>query len=485
MRTEMAELIRNDWRTSEKTCLLKEKETTPSFSHKGGHISRLTLSTITVQTTPESQPSSPTWMGDVAACAQILSQTGILTAITDQVRFARARMGTDERIDCVVVLIGDALSGEPPLQAFSERLGPCAGAFMALFERQHVPSRAALSRFLAVLDQCSVEKLRTLFQHDLLARQPCADPGGITDRCGHGWLVADVDGTRKVARQRALPHTESLPAPQRRCDRVCANGHQGRTRGDVVRTRTIVLHAHTHQLLGTVGGAGNGDDRGELLRALAILLQDATQVKIPPERILVRLDGLSGTAAPLCDVLAARLGVRARHTDDHLLDRPAVHAILAGPPAATCPHPESQMTRALCDCPDIPLSPAGPQVRVLVATSPVTADAPSVGEQRAEMVDERFVSTVPAPAFSANDVLDLSLHRGSCETVLSDEDDEHDADRWVSRPPFGQDCFQILAQWLWNLRPTGCAPREPQGMGWCEHLTQEKREKEENRETFR
>ena len=40
------------------------------------------------------------------------------------------------------------------------------------------------------------------------------------------------------------------------------------------------------------------------------------------------------------------------------------------------------------------------------------------------MVYELFVSTLPSPAFTASDVLDLYLHRGSFETVLADEDDE-------------------------------------------------------------
>jgi hypothetical protein len=57
----------------------------------------MTLSTVTVQTTPESQPSTPNWMGEVAAFAQILNQTGILTSITERVRFARARMAHDMR----------------------------------------------------------------------------------------------------------------------------------------------------------------------------------------------------------------------------------------------------------------------------------------------------------------------------------------------------------------------------------------------------
>ena len=77
----------------------------------------MTLSPVTIQTTPDSQPSTPSWMGEVAAFAAVLSQTGILTAITERVRFARARMGTYELIDFVVVLIGYALSGEPTLRA--------------------------------------------------------------------------------------------------------------------------------------------------------------------------------------------------------------------------------------------------------------------------------------------------------------------------------------------------------------------------------
>jgi hypothetical protein len=37
-----------------------------------------------------------------------------------------------------------------------------------------LPHRSTLSRFLAALDQASVEALRSLFQEDLLARKPFA-----------------------------------------------------------------------------------------------------------------------------------------------------------------------------------------------------------------------------------------------------------------------------------------------------------------------
>ncbi len=45
-------------------------------------------------------------MGEVAAFAQVLTHAGILKAIQEQVRFARARFGQYDLIDFVAVLIG-------------------------------------------------------------------------------------------------------------------------------------------------------------------------------------------------------------------------------------------------------------------------------------------------------------------------------------------------------------------------------------------
>ncbi|GHO68323.1 hypothetical protein KSC_072150 [Ktedonobacter sp. SOSP1-52] len=137
----------------------------------------MTRSSVTIQITPEPLPSTPSWMGEVAAFAQVLSHTGILKALQEQVRFARARFGQYDLIDFVAVL---------------------------------------------------------------------------------------------------LPQTDPLPAPHRRFDQVCAPGYHGRKRGEVVRTRTVVLQAHTHQLLGTFGGPGNGDYRGELRRAIGVITSYAT-----------------------------------------------------------------------------------------------------------------------------------------------------------------------------------------------------------------
>jgi hypothetical protein len=98
------------------------------------------------------------------------------------------------------------------------------------------------------------------------------------------------------------------------------------------------------------------------------------------------------------------------------------------------------------------LTPTGPEVRLVVATHGATSSSPVVGVERDGTVYELFVSTFPSPAFTASDVLDLYLHRGSFETVLADEDQEQDSDRWYSHTSCGQEFCQILAQWVWNLR---------------------------------
>jgi hypothetical protein len=196
---------------------------------------------VKVQIDSLSVPATPSWFGEVAVLAHVFTQFGILDTIKQRVQFARARFGHYDTIDFLVVLIGYAVSGERTLEAFFERLHPFASPFMALFGRHSLPCHSTLSRFLAALDQPSVEALRQLFQEDLVARSPFGSPpGGIWDRLGTHWLLADIDATKQAARQRALPQGADLPAPHRRFDRVCAKGYFGRKRGQVGRSRTTV-----------------------------------------------------------------------------------------------------------------------------------------------------------------------------------------------------------------------------------------------------
>src|SRR5260370_9950331 len=109
---------------------------------------------------------------------------------------------------------------------------------MALFAREQLPARSTLSRFLASLTQTAVEALRTLFLEDGLARPLGKErqTGGLVDRAGRERVVFDIDGTREAARQRALPKTPELPAPQRRLGDACASADTPRKRGAGVRS---------------------------------------------------------------------------------------------------------------------------------------------------------------------------------------------------------------------------------------------------------
>src|SRR2546425_4331843 len=415
-------------------------------------MTTIVYSPVTIQTSAQSVPSIPDWFGEITLLAHHLQQQGVLAAIEEQVRFARRRFGRYEVIDFLAVLFGYAISGERTLEAFYVRLQPWESAFMALFGRDRLPARSTLSRFLAALDQAAVENLRTLFLKDLLARPLGKEEqsGGLFDRQGNHYLVFDVDGTREAARQRALPKTADRPAPSRRLRPLCAPGYTGRKRGEVERTRTTVLQTHTHQWLATFGNPGNGEYRAEVRRAVAAIRDYLKAHHHPEERALLRLDGQYGTGAILADL--AGLAYVMRGKDYQLLKRAEIQARLKLPPDQHLQHPESGICRALYDCPDLALGPTQEPCRVVIATHPAPAGKSRVGVTRAGVVYELFLTNLRQNAFTASDIVALYLHRGAFETVLADEDLEQDPDRWCSHAACGQEAWQIISQWVWNLR---------------------------------
>jgi hypothetical protein len=407
---------------------------------------------VKIQTTSESRFSTPSWFGEIVLISRYLRMHGVLSKINEQIRFARKRFGRYEVIDFLAVLFGYAISGEHTLEEFYQRLQPFAVPFMALFERDQLPSRSALSRFLAALTQAPVEALRTLFLDDLLSRPltPDKQTGSLRERAGTSWIVFDIDGTREAARQRALPQTDELPPPFRRLDDVCAPGYRGRKRGEVVRTRTTVSQAHSYQWLGSFGNRGNGRYREELRQGLAAIGQYLTAYQLEASHALLRLDGQYGTGAVLADVAGFAFVTRGKEYS--VLDHPLVQARLHLPPDQIQQRPESQMVRSLYDCPQVPVGPDGVPCRVVVATHPAGKKKSPVGVTRTGVVYELFFTNLPQHAFTACDVVELYLHRGAFEPALSDEDQEIDPDRWCSHSAWGQECWQLVAQWVWNLR---------------------------------
>ena len=85
-----------------------------------------------------------------------------------------------------------------------------------------------------------------------------------------------------------------------------------------------------------------------------------------------------------------------------------------------------------------------------MATHPARTTA-SIGVTRYGVVYELFFTKLPSARSPPADVVDLYLHRGAFETALADEDKSR------SRPlvfPYclGQEVWQIISQWVWNLR---------------------------------
>jgi hypothetical protein len=406
----------------------------------------------THQTSPQGVPSPPAWFGELTVIAHFLQQQGVLAAIAERVRFARRRFGRYEVIDFVAVLFGYARSFERTLEAFYQHVQPFATAFMALFGRERLPARSTLSRFLASLTPPAVEALRALFLADALARPLSRERecGGLMDRAGCQRVVFDIDGTREAARQRALPKMPELPAPKRRLDELCAPGYTGRKRGEVVRTRTTIAQAHTAQWFGTFANPGNGQFREELRRAVAAIQRYSKAHDLPEERVVLRLDGQYGTGAVLADLADFCYVMRGK--DYRVLDLPKVQRRLHLPPDQQFSRPESALVRALYDCPDVPVGPEVQRCRVVVATHPAAGRKSKVGLTRAGLVYELFFTRLPQSAFTAADVVALYLHRGAFEPALADEDQEQDPDRWCSHSPCGQEAWQIISQWVWNLR---------------------------------
>jgi hypothetical protein len=76
----------------------------------------------------------------------------------------------------------------------------------------------------------------------------------------------------------------------------------------------------------------------------------------------------------------------------------------------------------------------------------------TVGKRIDEWVYEIFITTLGVDRFLVEDVLDLYHGRGAFEGVLADEDAEGDPDRWGSHAECGQELWQIVCHWVWNLR---------------------------------
>ena len=328
---------------------------------------------VALQTCPQDVPSLPAWFAEVTLLAHHLTQRGILDAVCEQVHLARGRAGQYEVIDFLAVLFGYAVSSEPTLATFFERLAPFADPFMALFGREQLPHRSTLSRFLADMDKPCVRALRTLFEHECFSHGFSQEQvGGVSDRGGRRLVIIDIDATRQAARQRALTTCPESPTPRRRLDEVCALGY------DFTQARRS--------------------------RALS--------------QGLLRLDGLYGNASVLTRIQQAGLGFLTRARDYQLLSHPRVQARLVLPCDRELIHPDTGVRREVYEVGYFsdwlePLFEHELHCRVIVTKRAAPAageqgERVTVGKQLGEDIYELFLTSHPARCLQAADVVQLA-----------------------------------------------------------------------------
>jgi hypothetical protein len=68
----------------------------------------MTSKSVEIQTSPQSVPSTPSWLGEVTIVAHYLTHLGLLEKMAERVRFVRRRFDTYDVIDFIAVLIGYA-----------------------------------------------------------------------------------------------------------------------------------------------------------------------------------------------------------------------------------------------------------------------------------------------------------------------------------------------------------------------------------------
>jgi hypothetical protein len=171
---------------------------------------------------------------------------------------------------------------------------------------------------------------------------------------------------------------------------------------------------------------------------------------------LVRLDGLYGDAAVVAQIMLAGVFFVTRGKKYHLLNHPQILAALASPPRERMTRMNTGETVELFDGGWLSLGEGLPEVRIMVARHPAppAKQKVKVGKRVGEWVYELFLTNLDPYAFFLEDLVDLYAGRGAFEGVLADEGVEQDPDRWCSYNECGQELWQVVCQWVWNLRLT-------------------------------
>jgi len=273
---------------------------------------------------------------------------------------------------------------------------------------------------------------------------------------GRRTLIFDADGTRVGVRHRAVPNDADSPRLHRRSAKATAPGYLGRKRGEQVRSRMTVQQRHTGEWLGTFGHAGNGDALARITAICKAIVSYVNARDLSPSAAVVRVDGEHGWLHHVARIREHGLGYLLRCCDYQILHDTALHEALAAGAIVRIRHADSGIERELFDISSYTWSSlrAPPlRTRLVIARRCARPGEPvSVGKLLHGWIYELIVTDRTAAEWDVAKVFSLYQERGSFEGALAQEDEEMTTDRWVCFHPQGQEFWQILCQWVWNLR---------------------------------
>ena len=436
-------------------------------------------STADIDVTEHVQTRQPGWFQEAVMVLTLLAHRGLPEVLAKHVRVERGKTPKYTTPDFILLIFAYAVSHHLNYNSFDHAAGlpvlpsrtPTDGdeeavrvahALMATWKRNEVPHRSAVSRWLAAVASEDLKHFRALSEaHADQSPLTRLHHGGLIDRAGRHHLFFDLDPTGKGYRQRHLVQDELRPQPNRRAARAAKRGRTGRHRGEVVRTRTVLQQSHTGQLLGSWGKAGNADHYGDLEAACLRAARYLEAAALPKQTGWIRDDGAYGFAKSCAVVAAAGLNFMTRCADYRLLKDPAVEAALAGEPVDTHQGAEGG-PRADLFAVELMWRDAAQTVEVptcLVVLRRV-AETDAKGEVKAVRVGklkdgwhfELFAVSAGHDGLLPHDVVELYAGRGAFEAALGREDQDCDPDRTLCNGSFGKGLFDLVCQWVSNLR---------------------------------
>ena len=118
---------------------------------------------VQVRATPETLPAVPPWMAEATLMTGWFWKSSLVEQFKNNLLIPRGRMGRFTPVDFLLTVLLYGISGEHTLKRFYKVIDPWRAILAGFWCRETLPSRSALSRFLADVPPGAVATIRSLF----------------------------------------------------------------------------------------------------------------------------------------------------------------------------------------------------------------------------------------------------------------------------------------------------------------------------------